>query len=76
MTLQERINEHNQKDKEFFDEAFKLHPQIPPKLRRLAERLCRSYGIRGICDPAYIANVIAVELGLGDGMSNFNKETS
>ena len=27
-----------------------------------AIRICRSYAIRGICDPAYIANVIQAEL--------------
>ena len=42
---------------------------------RLAERLCRSYGILGLCDPAYIANVIAVELGLGDGLGKFEEKT-
>ena len=67
----------NKADADFFAEAF-THPitrepyQVPADLKRLATRLCRSYGIRGVCDPMYIANVIAVELGLGDGLSNFN----
>lgn len=46
--------------------------QIPENLKRVATRICQSYGIRGICDPMYIANVIAVELRLGDGQSHFN----
>ncbi len=67
----------NEADTRFFAEAF-THPvtrdpyQVPPALKQVATRLCRSYGIRGVCDPMYIANVIAVELGLGDGLSNFN----
>jgi hypothetical protein len=63
-------------DKAFFDNAFtnpvtKEPYKIPPELRKASERICCSYGIRGICDPMYIANVIAKELGLGDGGSNF-----
>ena len=78
-TLQDTINQLNAADKAFFDDAFmnavtKQPYNIPPDLRRLSERLCRTYGIRGVCDPMYIANVIAFELGLGDGMSNFNKK--
>lgn len=77
MTLNEQLNEINRKDKAFFDDAF-THPvtsqpyDISPKLRRISERLCRSYGIRGSCDPMYIANIIAFELGLGNGQSHFN----
>lgn len=65
------IKENNAKDKAFFDEAFNGH-EVPLAIRRLSTRICRSYGINGICDPMYIANVIALELGLGDGQSNFN----
>lgn len=68
-------------DTAFFDDAFtnpttKVPYDVPKDLRRLSERLCRSYGIRGCCDPMYIANVIAVELGLGDGYSNFKPEAA
>ena len=61
---------------EWFEEAF-TNPvtrqayKVPAKLRVLSERICRSYGIKGICDPMYIANVAALELGMGDGKSNF-----
>jgi hypothetical protein len=63
-------------DKEFFDKAFfnelaQKPYQIPADLRRASERICLAYGIRGICDPMYIANVIAAEIGRGDGQSNF-----
>lgn len=61
---------NREESKKFFDEAFKGNN--PPKnLRRISERICTSYGITGICDPMYICNIIALELGFGDGQSNF-----
>ena len=65
-------------DNSFFAEAF-TNPvtrkpyDVPADIRKAAERIVGSYGIRGICDPMYIANVIALELGRGDGHSNFTK---
>jgi hypothetical protein len=57
-----------------FDDAFsRMTP--PPDIRSAAVRICQAYGIRGICDPGYIANVIAHELGRGDGLSNFCEES-
>ena len=57
----------------WFDDKF--GEGTPENLRRLTERLCRAYGItRGICDPMYIANVIASELGLGDGHGHFTAD--
>lgn len=75
--LNQQLNDLNAKDKAFFDDAFTQpttgKPYVMPEnLKRLASRLCRSYGIRGTCDPMYIANVIAFELGLGDGQGKFN----
>lgn len=63
-------------DKEFFNKAFTDSTNnepynVPDDIRKVAERICMAYGIRGICDPMYIANLIAIELGLGDGSSNF-----
>ncbi len=64
-------------DKAFFTEAF-TNPvtrkpyDVPTDIRKAAERIVGSYGIRGICDPMYIANLIALETGRGDGLSNFN----
>lgn len=63
---------------EWFAEAF-TNPvtrqpyDVPADIRRLAERICRSYGIRGICDPMYLANIIAVETGRGDGQHSFTR---
>lgn len=58
----------------FFEAAFASDPKCPLVLRRTAERLCRAYGIRGSCDPMYMVNVIAQELGLGDGKGNFDEQ--
>lgn len=44
---------------------------VPADIRAAAEHIVGSYGIRGICDPMYIANVIAMHIGRGDGKSNF-----
>lgn len=76
-TLEETIKDLNAQNEAFFKEAFtdpltRAPYQIPEDLKRLARRLCQSYGIRGVCDPMYIANVIAFELGLGDGRSHFH----
>lgn len=68
------INVHARKQNEFFAEAFKGYT-VPDDIRRLSERLCVTYGIRGICDPMYISNVIAKELGRGDGQGNFFEGT-
>lgn len=75
-TLEQTTKRLKQADKQFFDEAF-TNPvtreayEVPEDIKRLSMRVCRSYGIRGICDPMYIANVIAFELERGDGQSNF-----
>jgi hypothetical protein len=58
-------------DRAFYDEAFRYHPTAPADIREAAERICNTYEIRGICDPMYIANVIAMSTGRGDGKSNF-----
>lgn len=46
---------------------------MPADLRQLSESLCRRFDIRGICDPMYIANVAAYELGRGDGRGAFHE---
>lgn len=45
---------------------------VPEALKTAALRIVHAYAIGGICDPMYIANVIAKELGMGDGLSNFD----
>lgn len=63
-----------ERDRAFFDAAFS-GMDVPPALRRLVERIVRSYGIRGQSDPAYLANLIALELGMGDGNGRFHGTT-
>jgi hypothetical protein len=59
-----------------YEAAFANYPQTPADLRVAATRICRAYAIRGICDPMYIANVIAVETGRGDGEHHFYESQS
>src|SRR5690554_3933054 len=56
---------------EFYNEAFGEH-DIPQNLKDASISICNTFNIKGICDPAYIVNVIAIETGLGDGQFNFN----
>lgn len=55
----------------FFEEAFKDY-QVPPKIRAFAEAFCIRFNVRGICDPAYCANIVALELKVGDGCGQFD----
>lgn len=61
---------------EHFEHAFR-NPStgepygVPADIREAATFIARAYGIRGISDPMYIANVIAERLGRGDGQSHF-----
>lgn len=78
-TLNETLADVRTNDEAFFKEAFtdpitRQTCALPPTIKQAATRICRAYGIRGICDPMYIANVIAFELGMGDGRSNFKME--
>ena len=66
MTTQELRGE----ERHFFERAFE-NMDSPPDIRAIAIRICRAYGINGICDPAYIANIIAKETGRGDGQGRF-----
>jgi hypothetical protein len=71
-TLQDTINRVNAADREFFAKAWE-GMSVPDDIREAAEHIVRAYGIRGICDPGYIANVIALRLGRGDGKSTFTR---
>jgi hypothetical protein len=55
---------------EHYERAFE-GMDVPEDLRAIAERICSAYGIKGICDPPYIANIVAKALGRGDGQSSF-----
>lgn len=55
------------------DAWFDLHMQgnVPPMIAKASKSICVAHQIKGICDPMYIANVIAFELGAGDGQGHF-----
>ena len=59
---------------EWFEEAFTNESPVPLPLRKASERMCREFNICGVCDPMYIANIAALELGIGDGRSHFTAE--
>ncbi len=59
----------------WFDQCFG-DVDVPPDLRATSEALCRRFLIKGICDPMYIANVLAAELGRGDGQGQFHAADS
>jgi hypothetical protein len=57
----------------WYDNCFEgASPSMPSDLRRFSESVCNRFSISGICDPMYIANVTAFEMGKGDGCSNFH----
>ena len=56
----------------FYKKAWE-NTKHPEELKKACERICDTYGISGVCDPAYIGNVIAKELGFGDGENNFTE---
>jgi hypothetical protein len=60
---------------EFWEE--RLDKNLPENWKRAIKRIYGAYPEEclpnGLCDPMYILNVMAFELGLGDGQSNFYK---
>lgn len=68
--LKSMISEFDKRT-EFFKEAFNNY-YVPSNIKNASESICIKFKIKGICDPMYIANNIAYELGTGDGCGNFN----
>jgi hypothetical protein len=60
---------------EWFDNAFVDYNTITPEIRLFSERVCREFNIVGVCDPAYIANLVATVFSVGDGRGNFTGES-
>lgn len=58
-------------DAAFIDPATGNDHPVPTDIRVAAIDVCRAYGLRGLSDPMYVANIIASRLGRGDGQSNF-----
>ena len=54
----------------------RLSAEVPEKVKNAIKRAYSSYPSecmpQGLCDPMYIMNTIALELGIGDGKGNFN----
>jgi hypothetical protein len=46
---------------------------VPDRIKRIATAICERFIIGGVCDPMYIANIIAHQNGGGDGMGNFSQ---
>ena len=50
--------------------------EIDPRVKKAIMRVYEAYPAdctpNGVCDPMYIMNVIAMELGIGDGCGTFN----
>ena len=49
----------------------RIDKKVPEKIKRAIKRVYEAYSpggmLQGICDPMYIMNVIAYEVGFGDG---------
>ena len=58
----------------------RLSDDIPEKVKKAIKRVYSSYPPeclpQGLSDPMYIMNVIALELGIGDGQGNFPSNNS
>lgn len=56
--------------------AKRLDSDVPIKVQSAIKRIYNSYPTecmpQGICDPMYIMNTIALELGIGDGKGHFD----
>lgn len=67
--LTDTKNNAKQLSPAWFDQH--ISGDAPDNLRRVAEVFCRTYNIKGLCDPMYIINVTAVEMDWGDGCGVF-----
>lgn len=47
---------------------------VPKRIKEASTTICKTFDIKGICDPIYISNVIAFESNSGDGQGNFIKD--
>jgi len=53
----------------------RLDDDVPEKVQKAIKRIYNSFPAdclpQGVCDPMWIMNIIAFELGVGDGQGNF-----
>lgn len=59
----------------WFAEAFDGY-EVPGAFRRFSEAFCRQFDIRGVCDPMYVANSAAMQVGRGDGRGTFHAHST
>ncbi|MNJ69748.1 hypothetical protein D3C77_661340 [compost metagenome] len=57
----------------FFDDAFKGYV-VPPGIRAFAIAFCTRFNVRGLSDPCYLSNLVALKLKVGDGHGNFDHD--
>ncbi len=61
---------------EYWEDRFKLNYNVPEKVKDAIKAVYQSYPRecmpQGVCDPMYIMNVIAMNLGIGDGKGHFD----
>jgi len=48
------------------------HPKVRSAIKRIYGSYPKDRMPQGLSDPMYIANVLAYELGIGDGMGSFD----
>lgn len=70
--LLQRADEVDLHSKGWFDQHFAQN--IPDNIRSASEAICRQFTISGTSDPMYVANIIALELRLGDGQGKFSSQ--
>lgn len=51
-----------------------MNSNVPEKLKQVSEVICYRFCIDGQCDLMYICNVIAYELGIGNGEGEFYQD--
>jgi len=62
---------------EYWNQRFETYNalEVPEKVKNAIRRVYNAYPKecmpQGLCDPMYIMNIIALEIGFGDGMGNF-----
>ena len=61
---------------EFFVEAYKDYQNIPESIKLASKNICIKFDILDICNPVDLCNIIAFELGLGDGQGKYNNNNS
>lgn len=76
MSTNETIKTYNEEVEAFYKEAFtnpvtRIPYEVPEDIKKASIHICQAYNIKGLSDPMYIANSIALEEGRGDGRGNF-----